>query len=103
MPERGGYEVAEFIKRDPQLASIPVLLLTGAFEPIDENRARAVGCDGVLVKPFDPQMVINRVKDLLAGRRSGGLWGAKPAPPAPQGTPAPVDQNATEGAASAPA
>jgi CheY-like chemotaxis protein len=83
MPERDGYEVAEFIKSNPQLANIPVLLLTGAFEPIDETRARAVGCDGVLVKPFEPQMVINRVKDLLAGRRPGGLWGAKPAPPAP--------------------
>jgi CheY-like chemotaxis protein len=82
MPERDGYDVAEFIKRNPQLANIPVLLLTGAFEPIDETRARAVGCDGVLVKPFEPQMVINRVKDLLSGRRSGGLWGAKPAPPA---------------------
>jgi CheY-like chemotaxis protein len=103
MPERDGYEVAEFIKRNPQLASIPVLLLTGAFEPIDETRARAVGCDGVLVKPFEPQMVINRVKDLLAGRRSGGLWGAKPAPAAPERTPAPVDQNATEAAGAAPA
>ena len=73
----------QFIKGNPQLANIPVLLLTGAFEPIDETRARAVGCDGVLVKPFEPQMVINRVKDLLAGRRSGGLWGAKPTAPAP--------------------
>ena len=82
MPERDGYEVAQFIKGNPQLANIPVLLLTGAFEPIDETRARAVGCDGVLVKPFEPQMVINRVKDLLAGRR-GGLWGTKPAAPAP--------------------
>jgi CheY-like chemotaxis protein len=81
MPQRDGYDVAAFIKGNPQLASIPVLLLTGAFEPIDETRARAVGCDGVLVKPFEPQMVINRVKDLLAGRRSGGLWGAKPASP----------------------
>jgi CheY-like chemotaxis protein len=81
MPERDGYDVAAFIKGNPQLASIPVLLLTGAFEPIDETRARAVGCDGVLVKPFEPQMVINRVKDLLAGRRSGGLWGAKPSSP----------------------
>jgi CheY-like chemotaxis protein len=70
MPERDGYDVAEFVKRNPQFANIPVLLLTGAFEPIDETRARAVGCDGVLVKPFEPQMVINRVKDLLAGRRS---------------------------------
>lgn len=72
MPERDGYEVAAFVKSNPQLAHIPVLLLTGAFEPIDETRARAVGCDGVLVKPFEPQMVINRVKDLLAGRRPGG-------------------------------
>src|SRR5437016_11940619 len=62
MPERDGYEVAAFIKQTPAFAHIPVLLLTGAFEPIDETRARAVGCDGVLVKPFEPQMVINRVK-----------------------------------------
>ena len=72
MPERDGYEVAAFIKTNSELAHIPVLLLTGAFEPIDEARARAVGCDGVLVKPFEPQMVINRVKDLLAGRRPAG-------------------------------
>jgi CheY-like chemotaxis protein len=69
MPEVDGYEVAAFIKGDPQFAHIPVLLLTGAFEPIDEARARAVGCDGVLVKPFEPQMVISRVRDLLAGKR----------------------------------
>jgi CheY-like chemotaxis protein len=69
MPERDGYEVAAFIKGTPELAHIPVLLLTGAFEPIDEDRARAAHCDGVLVKPFEPQMVINRVKDLIAGRR----------------------------------
>lgn len=76
MPERDGYEVAAFVKGNPELAHIPVLLLTGAFEPIDETRARAVGCDGVLVKPFEPQMVINRVKDLLAGGRPSGLWSA---------------------------
>jgi CheY-like chemotaxis protein len=71
MPERDGYEVAAFIKGDPQFAHIPVLLLTGAFEPVDEVRARAVGCDGVLVKPFEPQMVISRVRDLLSGSREG--------------------------------
>jgi CheY-like chemotaxis protein len=69
MPEHDGYEVAAFVKNTPDLAHIPVLLLTGAFEPIDEDRARAARCDGVLVKPFEPQMVINRVKDLIAGRR----------------------------------
>jgi CheY-like chemotaxis protein len=82
MPERDGYEVAAFIKGDPELAHIPVVLLTGAFEPIDEHRARGVGCDGVLVKPFEPQMVINRVRDLLARPRPGR-------PAAPGGAPPP--------------
>jgi CheY-like chemotaxis protein len=66
MPERDGYEVAAFVKGDPRYAHVPVLLLTGAFEPIDESRARAVQCDGVLVKPFEPQMVISRVRELLS-------------------------------------
>jgi CheY-like chemotaxis protein len=81
MPERNGYEVAAFIKGDPALAHIPVVLLTGAFEPVDEARARSVGCDGVLVKPFEPQIVISRVKDLLAGRQPSGMWGAGPVAP----------------------
>jgi CheY-like chemotaxis protein len=67
MPERDGYEVAAFVKSTAHLAHIPVLLLTGAFEPVDEQRASAVGCDGVLAKPFEPHMVITRVKELLAG------------------------------------
>ena len=65
MPEHDGYDVATFIKRDPALAHIPVVLLTGAFEPVDEDRAREVGSDAVLVKPFEPQVVINRVLELL--------------------------------------
>lgn len=83
MPERDGYEVAAFIKETPELSHIPVLLLTGAFEPIDEGRARAVHCDGVLVKPFEPQMVINRVKELIAGRRSDASGAAGASSPAP--------------------
>jgi CheY-like chemotaxis protein len=93
MPERDGYEVAAFVKGDPRFADIPVLLLTGAFEPIDEARARSVGCDGVLVKPFEPQMVINRVKDLLAGRRSAGLWSASPVAQGPTRQPSPDNFN----------
>jgi CheY-like chemotaxis protein len=69
MPERDGYDVAAFVKNDPRYSNIPVILLTGAFEPLDEDRARQVGCDGVLVKPFEPQVVINRVRELLSGRR----------------------------------
>jgi CheY-like chemotaxis protein len=67
MPKRSGYEVAAFVKDEPRLARIPVLLLAGAFEPVDEGQAAQVRCDGVLVKPFEPQQVIARVRELLGG------------------------------------
>jgi CheY-like chemotaxis protein len=70
MPGRNGYEVAQFVKQSPRLAHIPVVLLTGAFEPADQDRIAASGCDGVLGKPFEPHEVITRVKELL-GRASG--------------------------------
>jgi CheY-like chemotaxis protein len=102
MPERNGYEVAAFVKGNPSTAHIPVVLLTGAFEPVDEGRARAVGCDGVLVKPFEPQIVISRVKDLLAGRAPSGMWNA----PSTQGpvrqASADMDLRAAPAAAAAP-
>jgi len=65
MPEKNGYEVCEFIKSSPDLKHIPVLLLTGAFEPFDQERARTAGCDGFLAKPFEPQTLISKVKELL--------------------------------------
>ena len=69
MPGKNGYEVASYVKSQPRLAHIPVLLLTGAFEPIDQAKANEAGCDGVLAKPFEPQIVISRVKELLARAR----------------------------------
>jgi CheY-like chemotaxis protein len=65
MPGKSGYEVAQYVRRSPRLEHIPVVLLTGAFEPVDQARADEAGCDGVLAKPFEPQMVIGRVKELL--------------------------------------
>ncbi len=69
MPKRDGYEVAAYVKSRAKLAHIPVVLLTGAFEPIDQTRAAAAGSSDVLAKPFEPQMVINRVKQLLSRQR----------------------------------
>jgi CheY-like chemotaxis protein len=82
MPGRTGYDVAKFVKDTPGLAHIPVVLLTGAFEPIDHDRASRAGCDGVLAKPFEPQLVIGRVKELLARPKPGTS-----APGAPSGPP----------------
>jgi len=69
MPKRSGYEVSAFVKGTPELSHIPVLLLAGAFEPVDDVKAREAGCDGVLVKPFEPQHVIARVRELIGGAK----------------------------------
>ena len=107
MPGRDGYAVAEYVKRSPELSKdIRVVLLTGAAEPVEEARSRALGIDGVLSKPFEPHVATALVRRLLSetptvpGFReaeSGGVADAPAAetlktaaapPPLPGGTPA---------------
>jgi CheY-like chemotaxis protein len=66
MPGKDGYQVCDAVKSDPSLSHIPVLLLTGAFEPFDEERARRVRSDGFLAKPFEPQVLQSRVAEMVA-------------------------------------
>src|SRR5205809_1558271 len=89
MPKRSGYEVSAFVKGRPELAHIPVLLLAGAFEPVDEAKAKEARCDGVLVKPFEPQHVIARVRELLGGATGSSTQPAVSAIPRPAAALAP--------------
>ncbi len=66
MPEKDGYDVCDFVKKSPSLAHIPVLLLTGAFEPFDQERAARVGCDGFLAKPCLPDELLAEVRRVLS-------------------------------------
>ncbi len=90
MPVRNGYEVCQYVKSDPSLAHIPVILLVGAFDPLDEQEAQRVGADGVLKKPFvPPDPLISMVKSALqrAGVAHGHASAAKtPEPEVLKGT-----------------
>lgn len=66
MPEKNGYEVCEAIKANPATARIPVVLLSGTFEPFDRDRADRLGCDAIVSKPFDSQQLLRQVEALLA-------------------------------------
>ena len=66
MPVRNGYEVCEYVKKDARFSHVPVVLLVGAFDPLDEREAQRVGADGILKKPFvPPDPLITMVKTLL--------------------------------------
>src|SRR5260221_2308828 len=86
MPVRNGYEVCKFVKDDSTLSHIPVILLVGAFDPLDEQQAARVRADGVFKKPFvPPDPLISMVKSALAraGVSLGTSSAAARTPPPP--------------------
>lgn len=65
MPKMNGYQLCETIKKDPATNTIPVILLTGAFEPIDEELAKQVQADDFIIKPFESQELISKINAVL--------------------------------------
>jgi DNA-binding response OmpR family regulator/uncharacterized membrane-anchored protein YjiN (DUF445 family) len=99
LPQISGYDLAKFMRGKAELQRVPVLLLSGAFETVDEARLGSCGADGVLEKPVEPTVVINRVKELL-GLKSDET----PAPAGRLSTPAsPVVERKPPAAATTPA
>ena len=64
LPSPSGYDLCLAVKHSDR--PVPVLLLRGAFEPFDERRAAACGADGSVVKPFEAERLVERVRALLA-------------------------------------
>ena len=65
LPQVNGYELARFMRSKAELRNVPVLLLSGAFETVDEAQLKSSGANGVIEKPVEPIAVISRVKELL--------------------------------------
>ena len=91
MPGKNGYEVCDAVKSNPSLQGTPVLLLTGAFEAFDEQKAKQSGADAWLSKPFETQALIDKVNALLskpavkkpAEARPAAAKPVSPPPPSP--------------------
>ncbi|MCE5312125.1 MAG: response regulator [Nitrospiraceae bacterium] len=66
MPQLNGYQLCQKVKSSPATAHIPVILLAGAFEPFDEEYAKEVNADDSIIKPFESQELISKVKALIA-------------------------------------
>jgi CheY-like chemotaxis protein len=66
MPGINGFEVLETIRRDPSLQALPVIMLTGCDDPADIMRGSELHADQYIAKPVSPNVLLNRVKRLLA-------------------------------------
>ncbi|MBK7070859.1 MAG: response regulator [Myxococcales bacterium] len=90
MPGKTGYDLCHALKSDPATADIPVVILCGNSAPFDGARGTQVGADGSLTKPWDTQVMLDKVVEILdkvaasgVAKAAGKSAGAAPTPVAP--------------------
>jgi len=71
MPKMGGFEVLEAMYKDEELHEIPVVIISNSGQPVEIEKAKALGVKDYLIKAeFDPQEVVNKVDRLLGDTSS---------------------------------
>jgi DNA-binding response OmpR family regulator len=71
MPDLGGVRVLEEMREDPDLADIPVIVVTGKIDAIPGMRD-LLGEENVFLKPFAVGELLNRVAEVTGGPDGGG-------------------------------
>ena len=62
MPEMDGFALCKAIKSDPDLKSIPIMLLTSLSDPQDVIKGLQAGADNFLTKPYEDTFLISRIQ-----------------------------------------
>jgi len=65
MPKMNGMEVCRWIRDDPLLRNIYVIILTAKGQEMDRERGFSIGADEYMTKPFSPSSVVQRIKEIL--------------------------------------
>jgi len=65
MPRMDGLTLIKTLRGMPQYASVPILMLTTESSDVMKTQGRAAGATGWLVKPFDPQKLIEVVRKVI--------------------------------------
>ncbi|MBT3405783.1 response regulator [Candidatus Woesearchaeota archaeon] len=66
LPERGGYDVCFHIRQDDAIKDTKILMVTALAQNIDKDKGTFVGTDDYLVKPFEPDQLLDAVNKLLS-------------------------------------
>jgi two-component system, cell cycle response regulator DivK len=65
LPIMDGYTATNQIKANPALRSIPIIAVTSYALASEEKKARAVGCDAYVTKPFSPRQLLAKIRQYL--------------------------------------
>ncbi|NBR90485.1 MAG: response regulator, partial [Rhodobacteraceae bacterium] len=65
-----GYDICQQVRLDPELAHIPILMMTARGSAIERRKGLALGADGFIAKPFDIKELKSEILRLLTEGRS---------------------------------
>ena len=65
LPGLDGYNLARMLKFDLRYKSIPIIALSGRNKDIDKELGAQVGVDAYITKPFDMDLLIDKIKEIL--------------------------------------
>lgn len=71
LPEIDGLEVCRRLKREPETATIPIVMLTAKGEESDIVAGLELGADDYITKPFSPKVLIARIRAVLRRNKRG--------------------------------
>lgn len=64
LPQGSGFDLLKRIRTTPPISTVPVIVVTGSHEKSDIQRAGLLGANGYLVKPDDPEALLQIVKTI---------------------------------------
>ena len=65
LPKLSGYQVCRMLKFDEQYKNIPIIIFTARAQEQDKKTSLEVGADAYLSKPFEPEVLLDKVDSLL--------------------------------------
>lgn len=69
MPKISGFDVCRKIKLDQNYKDIPIIMLTAKFQANDIRFGAAMGASAYITKPFEPQVLLEKMRELLSVKK----------------------------------
>jgi len=66
MPKMNGMDVCKKVKKELGLDNVYIVLLTAKGQELDRQKGQEVGADVYMTKPFDPEVILNKARQVLA-------------------------------------
>ncbi len=74
MPEMDGYDLCRAVKENPELKSIPFVFYTATYtDPNDERLAMELGASRFIIKPMEPDLFFEEIKNVLENHKQATL------------------------------